>query len=416
MKAQLFNLKLEVYKMGLIVQKFGGSSVRDAERVMNVANRIVETYKQGNSVVVVVSAQGDTTDDLIEKAKEINPNASKREMDMLLSTGEQISISLLAMAIQKLGYPVVSLTGWQIGMKTDSNYGSARISKIDTERLHKEIDSNHIVIVAGFQGINKYDDITTLGRGGSDTSAVAIAAALRADMCEIYTDVDGVYTADPRIVPTAKKLDSISYDEMLELASLGANVLHNRSVEMAKKYNINLTVRSSLNKNEGTVVKEVNKVEKMLVRGVARDNDVARISICNIEDKPGMAFKVFSLLAGKGINVDIILQSIGREGMKDISFTVSESNLEKTVELLEANKESLCFEEIKTSTEYSKVSIVGSGMVNNPGVASTMFEALYDADINIHMISTSEIKVSVLINKKNADRAVSVIHDKFNFA
>ena len=402
--------------MGLIVQKFGGSSVRDAERVMNVAGRIVETYKNGNSVVVVVSAQGDTTDDLIEKAKEINPNASKREMDMLLSTGEQISISLLAMAIQKLGYPVVSLTGWQIGMKTDSNYGSARISKIDAERLHKEIDSNHIVIVAGFQGINKYDDITTLGRGGSDTSAVAIAAALRADMCEIYTDVDGVYTADPRIVPTAKKLDSISYDEMLELASLGANVLHNRSVEMAKKYNINLTVRSSLNKNEGTVVKEVNKVEKMLVRGVARDNDVARISICNIEDKPGMAFKVFSLLAGKGINVDIILQSIGREGMKDISFTVSESNLEKAVELLEANKESLCFEEIKTSTDYSKVSIVGSGMVNNPGVASTMFEALYDADINIHMISTSEIKVSVLINKKNADRAVSVIHDKFNFA
>ncbi|MBE7050358.1 MAG: aspartate kinase [Ruminococcaceae bacterium] len=402
--------------MGLIVQKFGGSSVRDAERVMNVANRIVDTYKQGNSVVVVVSAQGDTTDDLIEKAKEINPNASKREMDMLLSTGEQISISLLAMAIQKLGYPVVSLTGWQIGMKTDANYGGARISKIDTERLHKEIDSNHIVIVAGFQGINKYDDITTLGRGGSDTSAVAIAAALRADMCEIYTDVDGVYTADPRIVPTAKKLDSISYDEMLELASLGANVLHNRSVEMAKKYNINLTVRSSLNKNEGTVVKEVNKVEKMLVRGVTRDNDVARVSICNIEDKPGMAFKVFSLLAGKGINVDIILQSIGREGMKDISFTVSEGNLEKTVELLESNKESLCFEEIKTSTDYSKVSIVGSGMVNNPGVASTMFEALYDANINIHMISTSEIKVSVLINKKNADRAVSVIHDKFNFA
>ncbi|MBR5504919.1 MAG: aspartate kinase [Clostridia bacterium] len=402
--------------MGLIVQKFGGSSVANAERVMNVANRIVDTYKQGNSVVVVVSAQGDTTDDLIEKAKEINPNASKREMDMLLSTGEQISISLLAMAIQKLGYPVVSLTGWQIGMKTDSNYGNSRISKIDGERIKKELDSNHIVIVAGFQGINKYDDITTLGRGGSDTSAVAIAAALHADMCEIYTDVDGVYTADPRIVPNAKKLDSISYDEMLELASLGANVLHNRSVEMAKKYNVNLTVRSSLNKNEGTVVKEVNKVEKMIVRGVARDNDVARISICNIEDKPGMAFKVFSLLAKNKINVDIILQSIGREGMKDISFTVTEGNLEKTVELLNENKDSLNFEEIKSSTDYSKVSIVGSGMVNNPGVACTMFEALYDADINIHMISTSEIKVSVLINKKNADRAVNVIHDKFNFA
>lgn len=402
--------------MGLIVQKFGGSSVANAERVMNVANRITETYKNGNSVIVVVSAQGDTTDELIEKAKEINPNASKREMDMLLSTGEQISISLLAMAIQKLGYPVVSLTGWQIGMKTDSNYGNCRISKIDGERIRKEIDSNHIVIVAGFQGINKYDDITTLGRGGSDTSAVAIAAALHADMCEIYTDVDGVYTADPRIVPTASKLESISYDEMLELASLGANVLHNRSVEMAKKYNVNLTVRSSLNKNEGTVVKEVNKVEKMIVRGVARDNDVARISICNIEDKPGMAFKVFSLLAKNNINVDIILQSIGREGMKDISFTVSEGNLDKTVEILNDNKETLCFEEVKTSTDYSKVSIVGSGMVNNPGVASTMFEALYDANINIHMISTSEIKVSVLINKKNADRACNVIHEKFNLA
>ncbi|MBQ4629560.1 MAG: aspartate kinase [Clostridia bacterium] len=402
--------------MGLVVQKFGGSSVANAERVMNVAGRIVDTYKEGNSVVVVVSAQGDTTDELIEKAKEINPNASKREMDMLLSTGEQISISLLAMAIQKLGYPVVSLTGWQIGMKTDANYGGARIHKIDCERLQKELDSNHIVIVAGFQGINKYDDITTLGRGGSDTSAVAIAAALRADMCEIYTDVDGVYTTDPRIVKNAKKLDSISYDEMLELASLGANVLHNRSVEMAKKYGVNLTVRSSLNKNPGTVVKEVSKVEKMVVRGVARDNDVARISICNIEDKPGMAFKVFSLLASKNINVDIILQSIGREGMKDISFTVSESNLEKTVALLEDNKEALCFEEIKTSTDYAKLSIVGSGMVNNPGVASMMFEALYDANINIHMISTSEIKVSVLINKKNADRAVNVIHEKFNLA
>ncbi len=402
--------------MSLIVQKFGGSSVANAERVMNVATRITETYKNGNSVIVVVSAQGDTTDDLIEKAKEINPKASKREMDMLLSTGEQISISLLAMAIQKLGYPVVSLTGWQIGMKTDSNYGMARISKIDGERLRKEIDSNNIVIVAGFQGINKYDDITTLGRGGSDTSAVAIAAALQADVCEIYTDVDGVYTTDPRIVPNAKKLDTISYDEMLELASLGANVLHNRSVEMAKKYNVNLVVRSSLNKNEGTVVKEVSKVEKMLVRGVARDNDVARISICNIEDKPGMAFKVFSLLAKNEINVDIILQSIGRDGKKDISFTVSEGNAENTVEILNAKKDVLCFEEIKYSTDYSKVSIVGSGMVNNPGVASAMFEALYGADINIHMISTSEIKVSVLINKKNADRAVSVIHDKFNLA
>lgn len=402
--------------MALIVQKFGGSSVANAERVMNVARIVTDTYKEGNDVVVVVSAQGDTTDDLIAKAKEINPNASKREMDMLLSTGEQISISLLAMAIQSLGYNAVSLTGWQAGMNTDSNYSKARIKKINTERLQKELEANNIVIVAGFQGINKYDDITTLGRGGSDTSAVAIAAALHADLCEIYTDVDGVYTADPRIVKTAKKLDSISFDEMLELASLGAGVLHNRSVELAKKYNVNLMVRSSLNNNPGTVVKEENKMERMIVKGVARDNDVARISICNIEDKPGMAFKVFSLLASKKINVDIILQSIGREGKKDISFTVSEENLQKTVEILEENKERLSFEELKTSNEVSKISIVGSGMVNNPGVACTMFEALYDANINIHMISTSEIKVSVLINKKNADKAMNVIHDKFNLA
>ena len=402
--------------MSLIVQKFGGSSVADAQKVMNVANRIVDTYKQGNSVVVVVSAQGDTTDDLIEKAAEINPNASKREMDMLLSTGEQISISLLAMAIQKLGVGAISLTGWQVGMKTDSRYSAARISTVDGERIRNELDKNNIVIVAGFQGINKYDDITTLGRGGSDTTAVAIAAALHADLCEIYTDVDGVYTADPRIVPDAKKLDEISFDEMLELASLGANVLHNRSVEMAKKYNVKMSVRSSLNNSEGTYVKEESKVEKMLVRGVARDNDVARIALCNIKDEPGMAFKVFSILAKHNINVDIILQSIGREGFKDISFTVSESNLDKAAEVLNSEKSYIGFEEMKTSTEYSKVSIVGCGMVNNPGVASTMFEALYDANINIHMISTSELKVSVLVNKNNADKALRIIHDKFNLA
>ncbi len=400
--------------MSLIVQKFGGSSVKDAERVMNVARRVVDTYKAGNSVVVVVSAQGDTTDDLIEKAKEINPKATKREMDMLLSTGEQISIALLAMAIQTLGVNAVSLTGWQIGMKTDSKYGMARIKSVDGERIRNELDDNKIVIVAGFQGINKYDDITTLGRGGSDTTAVAVAAALHADLCEIYTDVDGVYTTDPRIVPEAKKLDEVSFDEMLELASLGANVLHNRSVEMAKKYNVNMCVRSSLNKNEGTYVKEESKVEKTLVRGVARDNDVARIAICNLKDEPGIAFKIFSHLAKHGINVDIILQSIGREGYKDISFTVTEENAEKVEEILMAEKEYLGFEEIKTSTQFSKVSIVGSGMVNNPGVASVMFEALYDANINIHMISTSEIKVSVLVNKNNADAAVRAIHAKFN--
>ena len=402
--------------MGLIVQKFGGTSVANAERVMNVAKRVVETQRAGNSVVVVVSAQGDTTDDLIEKAKEINPKASKREMDMLLSTGEQISISLLAMAIQSLGIGAVSLTGWQIGMQTDANYSAARIIKIDGERIRKELDSNNIVIVAGFQGIDKYGDITTLGRGGSDTTAVAVAAALHADLCEIYTDVDGVYTADPRIVPEAKKLDDISFDEMLELASLGANVLHNRSVEMAKKYNVKMSVRSSLNYNPGTYVKEESKKKKMIVRGVARDNDVARIALLSVKDEPGMAFRIFSLLSKNRINVDIILQSIGREGLKDISFTVSESCLDKAAEILEAEKDYLGYAEMQTSTEYSKVSIVGCGMVNNPGVASKMFEALYDANINIHMISTSEIKVSVLVNRKNADAAVRVIHDGFNLA
>ena len=337
-------------------------------------------------------------------------------MDMLLSTGEQISISLLAMAIHELGYPAISLTGWQVGLTTDTSYSNARISKISADRIKKELEHKNIVVVAGFQGINKYEDITTLGRGGSDTSAVALAAALGADLCEIYTDVDGVYTADPRIVKNAKKMDVISFDEMLELASMGANVLHNRSVEMAKKYNVNLCVRSSLNNNEGTVVKEVNNMEKMLVKGVAHDLDVARISLCDIEDKPGVAFKVFSLLAKNGINVDIILQSIGRENKKDISFTVSKSNMQKAVELLCANKEVIGFEDLKAADSFAKVSIVGAGMVNNPGVASSMFEALCEAGINIHMISTSEIKVSVLISEKNAEKAVNAICDKFNLA
>ena len=400
-------------KMALVVQKYGGTSVKDAERVMNVARRITDTYKKGNSVVVAVSAQGDTTDDLIEKAKEINPDASKREMDMLLSTGEQISIALLAMAIEKLGYPVVSLTGWQCGMKTDSRYGAARIKMIDTERLRNELDKKRIVIVAGFQGINKYDDITTLGRGGSDTSAVALAAALHADLCEIYTDVDGVYTADPRICKSAYKLDDISYDEMLELASLGANVLHNRSVEMAKKYNVKLSVRSSLNNNEGTYVKEVNQVEKMLVRGVTRDNDVARVALCGVEDTPGKAFSVFSLLAHKGISVDLIIQSIGDGVTKDISFTVTEGDLPRVLEIFEEEKEMINAREIKWTKDVSKVSIVGAGMINNSGVAATMFEALYNAHINIQMIATSEIKISVLVDRKDAEAAVVAIHDKF---
>lgn len=400
--------------MALIVQKFGGSSVADAAKVNNVANRVVETARNGNKVVVVVSAQGDTTDDLIAKAEEINPSASLREMDMLLSSGEQISIALLAMAIEKLHHPVISLTGWQAGFKTNAVSGNARIDRIDTERMKAELDRNNIVIVAGFQGVNKYDDITTLGRGGSDTSAVAIAAALNADKCEIYTDVDGVYTADPRIVKDAQKLDEITYDEMLELASLGANVLHNRSVEMAKKYNVKLEVKSSFEKIDGTVVKEVTKVEKMLIRGVARDNDVARIAVVGVEDTPGIAFKIFSALAKKGINVDMILQSIGREGTKDISFTVTKAKMQATLDALEELKDTLSYQEVNSRDDLSKVSIVGAGMVTNPGVAAKMFEALFAADINIHMIATSEIKVSVLINQSKAEKAVQVIHDKFN--
>lgn len=399
--------------MGLIVQKYGGTSVKDAERVMNVATRITNAYKEGNSVVVAVSAQGDTTDELIEKGKEINPNASKREMDMLLATGEQISISLLAMAIEKIGCPVISLTGWQAGVVTDTHYGNARIKTIDTERIKSELDKKRIVIVAGFQGLNKYDDITTLGRGGSDTSAVALAAALNADVCEIYTDVDGVYTADPRIVKNAFKLDSISYDEMLELASLGANVLHNRSVEMAKKYSVKLAVKSSLNYNEGTYVEEVEQVEKMLVRGVTRDNDVARIALCGVEDTPGKAFSVFRMLAENGISVDLIIQSIGDGKSKDISFTVTEGDLPQVLDLLEKKKDIVKAREIKSTTDVSKVSIVGAGMVNNSGVAATMFEALYDAHININMIATSEIKISVLVARKDAEAAVVAIHDKF---
>ena len=399
--------------MGLIVQKFGGSSVRDAERVMNVAKRITETYQAGNSVVVAVSAQGDTTDDLIEKAMEINDHASKREMDMLLSSGEQISIALLAMAIEKLGFPVVSLTGWQAGFKTNSNYGSARIKTIDTERINLELDRKRIVIVAGFQVLNKYDDITTLGRGGSDTSAVALAAALNADLCEIYTDVDGVYTADPRFVKNAYKLEDISYDEMLELASLGANVLHNRSVEMAKKYNVKLSVRSSLNRNEGTYVKEVDQVEKMVVRGVTRDNDCARIALCGVEDTPGKAFQVFRMLAKHNINVDLIIQSIGNGVKKDIAFTTSEGNLDEALQLLHDNNNVIKADQIKSTKDVSKVSIVGAGMVNDAGVAAKMFEALSDAHININMIATSEIKISVIVDRADAERAVVAIHDKF---
>ena len=399
--------------MSLIVQKFGGSSVADAKRVFNVAKIVTDTYKKGNKVVVVVSAQGDTTDDLIEKANEINPDASKREKDMLLAAGEQISIALLAMAIEKLGFPVVSLLGWQAGFQTSSAYTSARIKRIKTDRIEKELDKNNIVVVAGFQGLNRYEDVTTLGRGGSDTSAVAIAAAMHADLCQIYTDVEGVYTADPRKVQNAQKLKAISYDEMLELATLGAQVLNNRSVEMAKKYNIELEVLSSLTNAPGTIVKEAAKMEKMLISGVAKDTNVARISVVGLPDVPGLAFKMFSKLSSKGINVDIILQSIGRDGTKDIAFTVAKENGKEAAEVLNDFVNVVGGKSVSIDENVAKISIVGAGMESHAGVATKMFEALYDAQINIQMISTSEIKVSVLIDAKDADSAVSAIHSKF---
>lgn len=398
--------------MALIVQKFGGSSVADAERVMNVARIVTDTYRDGNDVVVVVSAQGDTTDDLIEKAYEINEKPSKRELDMLMTSGEQISISLLAMAIHKLGCPAVSLLGWQAGFNTSSAYGQARIKSIKADRLRSEIDRHNIVIVAGFQGLNKYDDLTTLGRGGSDTSAVAIAAALRADRCQIFTDVEGVFTADPRKVDNAKKLKEITYDEMLELATLGAQVLNNRSVEMAKKYNVEIEVLSSLKRVPGTVVKEVAKMEKMLVRGVTKDTDVARISVTKIPNTPGIAFKMFSVLAKHKINVDIILQSVGRDQTKDITFTVSKGNAEEAVNCVKSSFD-IDDSDIVCDTNVAKISIVGAGMESHPGTASKMFEALYERDINIEMIATSEIKISVLIDLDAADRAVSAIHKAF---
>lgn len=400
--------------MGLIVQKFGGSSVADAAKIRNVAQIITNTYREGNSVVAVLSAQGDMTDELIQKAQEINPGASKREMDMLLATGEQISCSLCAMAIEALGYPVISLTGWQAGVSTNSAYSSARIKRVNVERIRSELGRNSIVIVTGFQGLNKFDDITTLGRGGSDTSAVALAAALGADHCQIYTDVEGVYTADPRLVKGARKLDEITYDEMLELASLGAQVLHNRSVEMAKKYRVKLEVLSSFAGKPGTEVKEVvKKMEKTHVVGVAKDKNVGRLALIELEDRPGIAYKVFSLLAQANINVDIILQSIGRGDTEDISFTVRRSDMEEAQRILEEHKDSIGFDHIDSSLGLAKVSIVGAGMIDNPGVAAQMFEALYEARINIQMISTSEIKVSVLLDEEDAEKAVQVIHQSF---
>ena len=400
----------------LIVKKFGGTSVANKERIYNVARRCIEDYKKGHSVVVVLSAMGDTTDDLLALANDINPNTNKRELDMLLTTGEQVSVSLMAMAMHAMDVPAVSLNAFQVGMNCTSRYGNARFKRIDTDRINHELDSRKIVIVTGFQGITKYDDYATLGRGGSDTTAVALAAVLHADLCEIYTDVDGVYTADPRIVPNARKLSEITYDEMLELATAGAKVLHNRSVEMAKKYSVPMVVRSSLNESEGTIVKEVVKMEKMLITGVAADKNTARISVIGVEDRPGIAFKIFNKLAKNNINVDIILQSVGRDGTKDISFTVSQDDLKDALTILEENKEPLTIKNITHNEGVAKVSIVGAGMMTNPGVASKLFEALFNYGININMISTSEIRITVLVEESEIDKAVRAIHEKFDLA
>ena len=395
----------------LIVKKFGGTSVANKERMYNVANRCIEDYKKGNDVVVVLSAMGKYTDELIDMAKDMNPNPPKREMDMLYTIGEQMSVALMSMVMNNLGVPAISLNAFQVAMHTTSVYGNARLKRIDSERIRTELDQRKIVIVTGFQGINKFDDYTTLGRGGSDTTAVALAAALNADACEIYTDVDGVYTADPRKVPTARKIDQITYDEMLELATLGAGVLHNRSVELAKKQGVQLVVRSSLNTSECTIVKEDAKMEKMLVSGVAADKDAARIALIGLKDEPGVAFRLFNHLARHNINVDMILQSVGRDATKDISFTVSEDNADEAVEIVERHFHE--YDKIDVDKDVAKVSIVGAGMQSNAGVAAKMFECLYDEAINIKMISTSEIRVSVLIDEKYTEKAMNAVHDKF---
>ena len=383
----------------LIVKKFGGTSVADKERIFNVAKRCIKDYKEGHDVVVVLSAMGKYTDELIEKAKDINPNPPKREMDMLYTIGEQMSVSLMAMAMDELGVRAVSLNAFQVPMRTTAAYSNARLKKIGTERIKRELEDRKI------------------GRGGSDTTAVALAAALDADKCEIFTDVDGVYTADPRLVPSAKKLKAITYNEMLDLAALGAGVLHNRAVEMAKKYGVQLVVRSSLNESEGTVVKEViKKVERMIISGVALDRNADRISVIGIQDVPGSAFKLFNTLAKHNINVDIIIQSVGREGTKDISFTVADENLHEAVELLEEYKEVLGFERVEYNCDVAKLSIVGAGMMSNPGVAAKMFECLYGQNININMIATSEIRITVLVHIKDAVRAMNAVHETFGLS
>ncbi|MCL2372856.1 MAG: aspartate kinase [Defluviitaleaceae bacterium] len=381
---------------------------------MNVARRIIAAHEAGNRVVVVLSAQGHTTDRLTEKAYELNPEASRRELDMLLVTGEQQSVALMAMAIQKLGFQAVSLNAPQVGIKASDNYGNALIEEIATERMVTELDAGKIVLVAGFQGVNCYNDLTTLGRGASDTTAVAIAAVLGAQVCEIYSDQEGIFTSDPRIVPKARKIDELGYDDMLELAFSGVQMLHGRAVEMAKRYNVNVVVRSSMTQAPGTWIKEDSKVERLSVTGLAIDRGVARITVVGFKDEPGVAYKVFSLLAKEQIPVDIILQSVGVGFNRDICFTVHKPDLAAATSILAAHKEEIGYESLTTDENLAKLAVVGAGMATNFGIASAVFEALYENGINIEMINTSEIKLTVLVDENKVAKAANAIHDKFD--
>lgn len=399
--------------MGIIVQKFGGSSVANVEKLECVTEHIINEVKKGNKVVVVVSAQGKTTDRLIAEEAEITDNPNGREHDVLVSTGEQITTAKLAMLLNKKNHKAVSLSGWQIPIITNSEFTNSRIRYIHNETIEEYLNSGNIVIVAGFQGVDENGNITTFGRGGSDTTAVALSASLKAERCDIFTDVDGVYTSDPRIVNTVKKLKTISYDEMLEMSSMGAKVLHNRCVEIGKKYNVPIYVKSTFEKNSiGTLVTNEN-LEDLVINGVTKDDYISRITLVGLENKIGKTYQLFKILARNLINVDVIVQSFGEHITKDIAFTVKMNDLKKTLKVLEENKNELGLQEILHSENLSKVSIIGVGIANKPGVAADMFEALYENNINMHMISTSEIKISVLVNSNQANLAVNAIHRKF---
>lgn len=400
--------------MGIIVQKFGGSSVATTEKLKKVCSHITKEFRKGNDVAVIVSAQGKTTDRLITEEKEITTSPSKREHDVLVSTGEQITISKLAMMLNDMGYKAISLTGWQIPIVTDDNFGNAKIKSINSQKILDLFKKGYIVIIAGFQGITENGEITTFGRGGSDTTAVAIAASLNAEKCDIYTDVDGVFTTDPRITDKAKKIDEISYEEMLELSSLGAKVLHNRCVEIGKKYNIPIVVKdTALEESQGTIVKNSESLENMEISGIAKDDNISRVTVMGLENKIGKTYKVFKLLSEHNINVDTIVQSFGESINKNLSFTIKTAELDEALKILNDNLEYLTAREIVHFDNLSKVSIVGIGMTNRTGIASKMFEALYEKNINMHLISTSEIKITVLVNQDEAEVAVKAIHDKF---